>query len=212
MFKQLLAGKNYKTRLQNPHDEFWDRRLGVRTFGFRPATGSEASPDWQLHYTPAPYSGIFYALQHAGLNRDDVFTDLGSGMGRVVFAASWLGAAKAQGVEILPDLCEIADRNRQRSHIAKRDISFINGNARDVDIASTTLLFIFHSFGADTLEIVLRQFERTRSPRLRIIYMNPVYNDMLKSKAWLKSGRIIQPPKRTLSSTRSWPVAIWEAI
>ena len=204
-----MIGKGYQTRLLNPHDEFWDRRLGVHTFGYRPETGSGDKPNWQLHYTPAPYSSIFYSLQHAGLGRDDVFTDLGSGMGRVVFAASWMGAKQANGVEILSDLSETAEQNRRSSRLSDRPIKFTCANARDVDLSSTTVLFIFHSFGADTLVAVLHNFEKQRGSNARIVYMNPVFNEVVKSQTWLKRGEIIKPPKRLISTTTNWEVAIW---
>src|SRR4051812_12438293 len=139
-----MIGRGYKTRLLNPYDEFWDRRLGVHTFGYRPATGSGDAPDWRLHYTPAPYRSILYSLRQAGLGPNDVFTDLGSGMGRVVFTASWLGAKQANGIEVLPDLCEVAEQNRKNSRLSGRTIAFACANARDVDLSLTTVLFIFH--------------------------------------------------------------------
>ena len=81
-----FRGRGYKTRLLNPHDEFWDRRLGVRTFGFHPGTGNAGDPDWQVHYAPTPYSEIFRLLNLVDLSNEDVFVDLGSGMGRTTFA------------------------------------------------------------------------------------------------------------------------------
>jgi precorrin-6B methylase 2 len=206
-----MIGKGYKTRLLNPHDEFWDRRLGVHTFGFRPGTGSGDTPNWQVHYTPAPYSSIFESLQRAGLGKDDVFTDLGSGMGRAVFAASWMGAKQANGIEILPDLAETAEQNRRKSKLSNRSINFTCANARDADLGSTTVLFMFHSFGADTLAIVLQSFERQRGANARIVYMNPVFNEAVKEQGWLKRCELIKPAKRLISTTTNWDVAIWYA-
>lgn len=209
----MFAGRGYKTRLLNPIDEVWDRRLGVHTFGYRPASGSEAGPDWRLHYTPATYRNIFFLLKYVGLTSEDVFTDLGSGMGRVVFAASWLGAKRSMGVEILPDLCEISKENKRRSILSDRNISFVCENAKDADLSGTTVLFIFHSFGVDTMRSVLKNLEiqRDRSRPLRIIYMNPVFDAELKTIPWLKSEQIIRPPRRFFTTAPNWDVAIWEA-
>jgi hypothetical protein len=208
-----LIGRGYKTRFLNPHDEFWDRRLGVHTFGFRPASGSQDAPDWRLHYVPSSYSDIFFLLKYVGLTGEDVFTDLGSGMGRVVFAASWAGAKRSVGADILPDLCEIAEANRRKSRLANRDISFLCENAKDVDLTGSTVIFIYHSFGGDTLRTVLQNAKRVRdlSRPLRIIYMNPVFNEVLKETPWLNQRALVRAPKRLLTTTSSYDAAIWEA-
>ena len=39
----ILKGSGWKTRLLNPVDEFWDRRLGISTFGYTPAIGDKDS-------------------------------------------------------------------------------------------------------------------------------------------------------------------------
>src|SRR5205823_4532851 len=113
---------------------------------------------------------------------------------RVVFAASWAGAKRCIGVDILPDLCEIAEHNRLKSRLADRDISFVCKNARDVDLTGSTVVFIFHSFGADTWRDVLHNMARTRdrSRPLRIIYLNPVFNEVLREMPWLKQRASIR--------------------
>jgi hypothetical protein len=75
MFK-TLRGRGYKTRLVNLGDEYWDRRLGVETFGNHPGSSSELQ-DLKVHYTPALYSDIFSFLRIVNLSEADVFTDFG---------------------------------------------------------------------------------------------------------------------------------------
>ena len=55
-------------------------------------------------------------LRMVNLTEDDVFVDLGGGLGRAVFAASWMGARRAVGIEVVPDLCKKAVENLKRSH------------------------------------------------------------------------------------------------
>ena len=119
-----LRGRSYKDRLLNPHDEFWDWRLGVRTFGYHPATGKPGDLNWKVHYTPTPYSDIFRLLRLVHLKRDDVFVDLGAGMGRAVFAACWLGAAQSIGVEVVQGLCDRAKQNYRQSRLIYRNVEF----------------------------------------------------------------------------------------
>ncbi len=113
-------GQGYKDRLLNPHDEFWDRKLQVRTFGYHPGTGESSDKDWRVHYTPTPYSDIFRLLRMIELRSDDVFVDFGAGMGRAIFAASWLGVTRAVGIEIEQDLCDKARENYRRSRLVHR--------------------------------------------------------------------------------------------
>lgn len=209
-----IAGHGYKTRLLNPLDEFWDRRLGVRTFGYRPGSGQEGMPNWQLHYTPTPYVDIFRSLQSAALTSDDSFTDLGAGMGRAVFAAGWLGVKRATGVEILPDLHELAIQNAQCCRLVNCDIRFVCDNALNVTLADTSVLYIFHSFGDDVLRAVLRNLENRRetSRRLRIIYMNPVFNSVLKEFHWLEQIDEVAPSRNWLSTANHYNSAIWQSV
>jgi hypothetical protein len=44
-----LKGKSVKTRLLSSVDEFYDRRLGVRTFGFKKYEGNWDDPQWNGH-------------------------------------------------------------------------------------------------------------------------------------------------------------------
>lgn len=203
-----LAGSGLKTRLLNLQDELWDRRLGIKTFGYRPARGAEHEPGWQVHYTPANYSNIFQGLELAGANRDDTFTDLGSGMGRAVFAARYKGVKHATGVEILPDLYELAKDNKR---ISRADgIDFICSDAADVDLRKTTLLYLFHPFGAGTVEKVLQKLKSDHSPKLRIIYVNPVYRGVFNSQGWLSGGEISPAPFH-FGPAESYEVGVWRA-
>lgn len=210
-----FRGKSYKTRLLNPHDEFWDRRIGIHTFGFNPGSGKQGDSDWRVHYTPTPYSDIFRLLQMVGLNKDDVFTDLGAGMGRAVFCASWMGAKRAVGIEIVQDLCETATQNHLQSRLAGRNIEFICKNAMDYQCSDTTVLFMFHPFGEATLRKVLHNIEAERmaGPRanLRIIYLNPVFDAVLQQTKWLKCvGHIEIATTKWPSTYKHNAATLWE--
>ena len=211
-----LKGRGYKTRLQNPHDEFWDRRLGIQTFGFHPGNGSAADPDWQVHYAPTPYSEIFRLLRMVELGDDDVFLDLGSGMGRTTFAASWMGAKRAIGVDIVPELYNKSNANLRRSRLFGRPIEFVCVDAANYRNPDVTVLFMYHPFGEATLRQVLHNFEvegRSGSlPPLRIIYRNPMYDSVLRTAPWLRFlGRV--PPARLWPSTMArYQTTLWESL
>jgi hypothetical protein len=208
-------GYGYKDRLLNPRDEFWDRRLGVRTFGYYPATGKPGDDEWRVHYTPTPYSDIFRLLRMINLCSDDVFVDFGSGMGRTVFAASWLGAARAIGIEVVENLCEKANENRRRSCLSKQGIEFVCMPAQDYFNSDMTVCFMFHPFGKATLAQVLHNIEVIRAGAqflpLRIVYVNPVYDFVLEQKSWLKCIGRVPPAKPWPSTAAHYETSLWQA-
>ena len=214
MFERL-RGHGIKARLLNPYDAFWDWKLGVHTFGYHPARGKQGDSDWQVHYTPTPYADIFRLLRMVKLGPDDVFVDLGSGLGRAVFAASWLGAKRAIGVEIVEDLCAGARQNLRGSQLADRDIQFVSTNALNYQHRDTTVLFMFHPFGEQTMRQVLRDMGNAgadgTAQRLRIIYMNPVFDDALEQSGWLERIAQVPPRPRFLSTANSYVVSLWQS-
>jgi SAM-dependent methyltransferase len=189
----FVRGGGLKSRLLNPVEEMWDRRLGVRTFGFLGMVGEPGARDWRAHYVPVRYKRLFAALRHVGLGADDVFVDLGCGLGRTVFAASWLGARRSLGVEIDPGLVQQARRNLAAGRLAGRDIEFICQPAQEFTPAGVTVLFMFHPFGAGTMEQVVQQLdaELDRAPRrLRVVYENPIHAAVLEASRHLRpTGR-----------------------
>jgi SAM-dependent methyltransferase len=212
---EQLRGHGIKTRLLNPYDAFWDWKLGVHTFGYHPGKGKQGDSDWQVHYTPTPYADIFRLLRMVKLGPDDVFVDLGGGLGRAVFAASWLGAKRAIGVEIVEALCDRARQNVRGSRLSDRDIQFICANALDYQHRDTTVLFMFHPFGEQTMRLVLRNIGDAiadrAAQRLRIIYINPVFDDALEQSGWLQRiGRVPRRP-RVLSTANSYVVSLWQS-
>jgi hypothetical protein len=211
----VYRGRGYRDRILNPHDEFWDRRLRVRTFGYHPATGKPGDIDWRVHYTPTPYCDIFRLLRMVHLGPDDVFVDFGAGMGRAVFAASWLGAARAIGVEVVQSLCDKANENYRQSRLVHRHIDFVSVAAQDYRNPDMTVCFMFHPFGEATLTEVLHNIEQVRSaeqsPKLRIIYVKPVYDSVLQRMSWLECIGHVPAARRWPSTGARYETSLWQS-
>ena len=132
--------------------ERWDRvRLGF------------ASQD-SIEYQAIGYREIseIFALLRPG--PDDVFIDLGSGMGRVVCMAATLPMRAVIGVEISDELHRRAERNLQslREPVRARSVHFINVDATTYEIAAdATIIFLFNPFIGDALLRVLANIERS---------------------------------------------------
>lgn len=175
---QRLKGHGFKNRLLHPHDELWDRLLGVHTFGFKGAVGNPSDADWRGGYVPISYRHAFQVLKHAKLGPDDVFVDLGSGLGRAVFAASHMGAKLAVGVEIDAELCRNSVATLGESRLSKHKVAFVCSGAESYVFDECTVLFIFNSFGIGTMRTVIANIEASllrNSRDIRIIYFNPSF-------------------------------------
>lgn len=202
-----LKGAGLKTRLLNPRDELWDMRLGIHTLGFLPAVGVPGSAAWQGHYVPTPYSKVIASLRHVAIGPEDVFVDLGSGLGRTVFAASWLGARRAVGVEIDKSLTEAACANLSRFRLPDRDIEFFCLPAQAYDFQDTSLIYMFHPFGAGTMQQVCELIEAALAQRprnLRIVYENPVNASVLDESKHLERIDRWSAGKRGPYATAFW--------
>jgi hypothetical protein len=92
---------------------------------------------------------------------------------------------------VVPDLLSQAEQNRRRSRISDHNIEFVCAHAATYAHYDSTVLFMFHPFGEETVLHTLRNLEnarRNRSTRaLRVIYLNPVFDHVLKASGWLRS-------------------------
>lgn len=193
MVLNSLRGSGLKTRLLHPVDAYWDLRIGVNTVGFLPDVGSPDDGQWRGAYIPTRWRRIFATLEHVGLSASDAMVDLGCGLGRAVFAAAWMGARRAVGVEIDSGLVAQAERSRRSSRLANRKIEFICQPAEQYDVADMTILFMFNPFGPLTLQTVISRLgvELAQRPRrVRIVYENPIHYQVLDAAPFLRmTGR-----------------------
>lgn len=208
-----FRGQGYKTRLLRPLDEFWDRRLGVRTFGHIPAVGTPDAAAWQGHYEATSYRDLFLMLRRVGIGPDDVYVDLGCGMGRTVFAADWLGARRSVGVEVNASLIGACRANAARSRRGAHRIEFVQGYAQDFSQHETTVLFMFHPFGRGTLQTViegLRASVEAAPRRLRLVYFNAVSDDILAASGFLRRIDRWEPGVDWRPTSGGYPASFWE--
>lgn len=112
------------------------------------------------------------------------FIDLGSGKGRTLLMAVGLGFRRAIGVELLPELHQIAQSNV--AHLP--NVEVVCMDARDFEFPNEPLvLYLFNPLPATALESVVQKLSRLKSP-LRVIYHNPVAEDVLSQAAFLSKS------------------------
>jgi SAM-dependent methyltransferase len=111
-----------------------------------------------IGYIPTPACAIFALLEHARLDANDIFYDLGSGLGRVALLVGLLTPAQARGIEIEPAFCAYAQQCAQTLRLPR--VSFINGDVREADYADGTLFFMYTPFTGRMLQEVLAQLQQ----------------------------------------------------
>ena len=110
----------------------------VVAFGQEAPTGKK--PD--VVYVPTPPEVVTKMLEIAGVTKDDVVYDLGSGDGRVVIAAAKEFGARGVGVEISPKLVAEARKNAEAAGVADR-VRFVEQDLFEADIREATVVALY---------------------------------------------------------------------
>jgi SAM-dependent methyltransferase len=117
-------------------------------------------------FVPTPYEEIdaFFAL--APVSANDVIYDLGSGDGRLLFAALEKGAGKAVGIELDPDLVQAARETAKEKGLENR-VSFIQADVLGVDLSTATVVVCYLITAAS---VALKpKFEAELKPGTRVV-------------------------------------------
>lgn len=100
-----------------------------------PAEGSVAP------YVPTVDEDVELMLEVAGVGPGDYVIDLGAGDGRIVIAAARRGAF-GHGVEIEPELVDVARRNARAAGVAERT-AFVQGDVFEADVADASVVTLY---------------------------------------------------------------------
>jgi SAM-dependent methyltransferase len=128
-------------------------------------------------YLPCPVATILDAMTQAALSADDVFVDVGAGMGRTVLMANLLTSATSVGLEIQPALVHAARERAARLNLTR--VRFVEGDAVDSvrSVPDGTVFFLYCPFDAGRLQRVLDDLEdiaRTHEIRLCCVDLPPI--------------------------------------
>jgi SAM-dependent methyltransferase len=104
-------------------------------------------------YEPTPARAILDLVDQVGLNADDVFYDVGAGLGHVAILVHLLTGAAARGVEIDAAYCQHAQYCAEE--LALAHVRFLHRDAREVDYADGTVFFLYTPFTGEILATVL---------------------------------------------------------
>lgn len=132
-------------------DAWVDRVLGIE------ATPEDASdlPRGCTPYLPCAIDALVHALDGVEVGPDDVFVDLGSGLGRAAIVAHLYTGASAVGIEVQRHLAEAA--RALTASLGLRAVATVHGDAVALGqyLPIGNVFFFYCPFGRDRLEAIL---------------------------------------------------------
>lgn len=114
--------------------------------------------------TQPGYISPFFEL--CRLSKSDIVYDLGSGDGRLLFAAVEHGASKCVGIEIDPDLLKISKEATNSRGLSKK-VTFIEADVLDINLSEATVILCYLLSSA-SVDLKLK-FENELRPGTRVV-------------------------------------------
>lgn len=138
-----------------------------------------------VFYQKTPARIVFELVERAHFTAEDVFFDLGSGLGQVGMLVNLLAGIKTVGVEFEPAFCNSARNGAAQLNLS--DVTFVNEDARQADYSKGTVFFMFTPFKGKMLQDVLECLRKeSLSRKIKIFTYGPC-SDQVASKNWLRS-------------------------
>lgn len=176
--KQLLQNYGLKkatvvclAMVDDHHVRSFDRKYGVRTSGHIKLSKTSFNPSMlekATAYGPVNAWGFRKLLKILNLPKSSSFVDLGCGLGRACILAAEYGFSKVTGVELAPELCDVARENIVNCQVPaahKVPIDIVEGDVLNYcDVATDDVYFMYRPFSLDFLhEVVAKLVDRAAS-------------------------------------------------
>jgi len=186
-----------------------ERRAGIDTEGTLLPDELGFDGQHRERYQPAGWFQLRRILPPREVGADEVFVDIGSGKGRIVYqAAAWYPFKRVIGVELSGRLTEAARANidRVRHRLRCEDVELVTADVTEYELSDdVTVVYLNNPFNgpvfAAAVGKILASLER-RPRRLRVIYGNPVEEQMLLDAGFRPLRRL-----RGLRPTREWSLS-----
>lgn len=147
---------------------------------------SRALEPGMVQYQPTPARIVFALLDEARVTGDDVFVDIGSGLGQVPMLANLLTGATAVGIEREPAYCEFARRCATALNLS--NVTYWNGDARAADYSAGTVFFLYTPVTGELLQAVLERIRiDTLTRAIKVLTYGPC-TEAIARLPWLKSA------------------------
>jgi hypothetical protein len=157
---------------------------GVLRFAAPGEAKIELTPE-MVAYQPTPVRHIFELIRRTRLIAQDVFIDLGSGLGSVPLLVAACTQAGAVGIEIEPSYIDSARQCARELNLD--NASFLAQDAREADLSSGTIFYLYTPFRGAVLRSVLdrlRAHAEASTREIRVCTFGPC-TPIIGSQPWL---------------------------
>jgi len=182
----------------HPFDARYGTETGGLIWGEELPTGHRHDV-WNTAYYGIAPSAFVEALrllsERAALDLSAfTFIDLGSGKGRAVLLAAQYPFARVVGVELAPQLYEVAVANLARFPANERRAGIVEFKLADAaefpwgeSLAGPLLLFLYNPFSRPVLEKFLARLHASLLDRpVYVLYVNPELDAVLARQPWIE--------------------------
>jgi Histone methylation protein DOT1 len=157
-----------------------------------------ASPE-MVPYQPTPVRHILHLIAAAAIAEDDVFVDLGAGLGHVPLLVSMIAGARSFGVEVEAAYVASAQKCAQSLHLGR--VQFIAQDARDADLSHGTVFYLYSPFKGSILADVLSALRKESMRRpIKICSLGPC-TQRISKETWLKASALSDTGRVTVFDT-----------
>ncbi|HTM16736.1 MAG TPA: class I SAM-dependent methyltransferase [Terracidiphilus sp.] len=119
-------------------------------------------PD-SVFFQPTPVRHIFHLISAAAITSADTLIDLGAGLGHVPLLVSICTGATCVGVEFDP--AWVASAAKCAEELNLRSVTFTTQDARETDLSTGTVFYLYTPFTGDTLSAVLASLREQAARR-----------------------------------------------
>lgn len=139
-------------------DRALERRWGIDASDVASAMPGESL----IGYHASGVAAVVRALLGAELGPNDVFVDLGAGLGKVTCLARLLTGCDARGIELQGSL---VDRARALAAEQGIEATFVHGDVRECDLSAGTVFYLYAPFAKAVTAHVLEKLETVAAHR-----------------------------------------------
>jgi len=136
-----------------------------------------------VYFQKTPARIILEMVEKAHLTEEDVFYDLGSGLGQVPILVNLISGTTTKGIEFEPAYCDYARACTADLNLSR--VEFIQADARAADYSTGTVYFMYSPFEGKMLEEVLEKLQRESKRRIRLFTFGPC-TPQVSRQNWLK--------------------------
>jgi len=157
-------------------------------------------PPEMVPYQPTPVRHILHMIAAAAITENDIFVDLGSGLGHVPLLVSMMTEALSLGVEVEEAYVVSARTCAQSLHLSR--VQFAAQDARDADLSRGTVFYLYSPFKGSILDDVLSALRKESMRRsIKICSLGPC-SHRVSNETWLKASSAVAMEHLTVFDSR----------